>query len=238
MSDTPTKRCTKCGHEFPATPEYFYRRTASKDGLQSVCIPCRKVIKAKEYADHREEITARRRQRYADNPGPHKEQARQYYHEHRDVCLARVLVYQARHKHEKTEYDRLYYAKNQEKRAVQRKRWYKANPERVNHNRRRWIEANVDKARLMRRAITHRYRARKRAATGAHTGDDIRRQYVAQNGKCWWCDQELNGSFDVDHLVPLSRGGSDAPENIVIACQYCNRSKGGKLPHEWNGRLL
>jgi 5-methylcytosine-specific restriction endonuclease McrA len=42
-------------------------------------------------------------------------------------------------------------------------------------------------------------------------------------------------------VIPLDRGGSNGPENIVIACPECNHSKHNKLPHEWNGsggRLL
>lgn len=33
-----TKRCTKCGQEYPATPEYFHRH---KDKLRSHCKSCR-----------------------------------------------------------------------------------------------------------------------------------------------------------------------------------------------------
>lgn len=37
----------------------------------------------------------------------------------------------------------------------------------------------------------------------------------------------------VDHVVPLSRGGADDAENIVISCPTCNLHKHNKLPHEW-----
>lgn len=43
MSDsTPLKRCSKCGIEYPATPEYFTRCKSSKDGLYWRCKTCRK----------------------------------------------------------------------------------------------------------------------------------------------------------------------------------------------------
>ena len=29
----------------------------------------------------------------------------------------------------------------------------------------------------------------------------------------------------VDHIVPVSRGGSNGPENIVLACWECNMAK-------------
>jgi 5-methylcytosine-specific restriction endonuclease McrA len=45
---------------------------------------------------------------------------------------------------------------------------------------------------------------------------------------------EVGDKYHVDHVVPLSRGGSDGPENIVISCPRCNCSKSSKLPEEWN----
>jgi 5-methylcytosine-specific restriction endonuclease McrA len=81
-------------------------------------------------------------------------------------------------------------------------------------------------------------RIKKLGATGSHTAADIKLQYRSQNGKCWHCNKPLNGVFEVDHLIPLDRGGSNWPNNLVCSCQFCNRSKNNKLTHEWNGRLL
>jgi hypothetical protein len=39
-----TKRCTKCKKEFPKTREFFYKRSASKDGLQPHCKNCQLEI--------------------------------------------------------------------------------------------------------------------------------------------------------------------------------------------------
>lgn len=40
-----TKICTKCKKEFPATPEYFYKRAVSKYNLRSECKKCTKKFK-------------------------------------------------------------------------------------------------------------------------------------------------------------------------------------------------
>lgn len=39
-SETPLKKCTKCGQGFPATTEYFHPANKTKDGLRSRCRPC------------------------------------------------------------------------------------------------------------------------------------------------------------------------------------------------------
>lgn len=41
---------------------------------------------------------------------------------------------------------------------------------------------------------------------------------------------EPNLLLEVDHIVPVSRGGLSAPENLQTLCWRCNRTKGAKLP--------
>jgi 5-methylcytosine-specific restriction endonuclease McrA len=48
---------------------------------------------------------------------------------------------------------------------------------------------------------------------------------------CQYCGREQHG-LTVDHVVPRSRGGTSAWENIVAACAPCNRKKGNRLPAE------
>lgn len=63
----------------------------------------------------------------------------------------------------------------------------------------------------------------------------VRAQSLHRDGsKCVYCGNE-NGPFHFDHLWPVSKGGSDDANNIVIACAPCNLSKGGKTLAEWVG---
>jgi len=84
-----------------------------------------------------------------------------------------------------------------------------------------------------------RYRARKYHADGADTPFDAHAQFKRQKGRCYYCKSKLT-SYDVEHIVPLSRGGSDRPDNKVLSCHTCNVRKHNKMPHEWayGGRLL
>jgi len=49
---------------------------------------------------------------------------------------------------------------------------------------------------------------------------------------CQYCGQ-VGGELHCDHVVPLSRGGTSDPENLVTACPHCNASKSTKTLEEW-----
>ncbi len=68
--------------------------------------------------------------------------------------------------------------------------------------------------------------------------NDVTLQHKTQKDLCWWCGVKLNGVYEVDHRVPLTKGGSSGAGNIVIACPKCNHKKASRMPYEFNGRLL
>jgi len=76
-------------------------------------------------------------------------------------------------------------------------------------------------------------RARKIAAGGTYTVADIQAQYTTQNGCCFYCGVPLLGTYDMDHRVPLARGGTNWPENMVCACGSCNNRKYTKTDVEF-----
>lgn len=48
--------------------------------------------------------------------------------------------------------------------------------------------------------------------------------------ECWYCGAPLSrqiGSISptLDHLIPLSHGGSNSFSNMVLACRFCNEAK-------------
>ena len=60
----------------------------------------------------------------------------------------------------------------------------------------------------------------------------------ARDGQmCMYCGVETR-NLTRDHLVPKSRGGRDAWENVVAACYKCNHRKGNRLLEESGMELL
>lgn len=59
--------------------------------------------------------------------------------------------------------------------------------------------------------------------------DEVRRRW---KGRCAYCG-EVADPFHVDHVVPISRGGTSSKRNLVLACEQCNLSKGTKTAAEF-----
>lgn len=85
-----------------------------------------------------------------------------------------------------------------------------------------------------------KYRALRKTAEGEYSLDDIIRIYALQRSKCGWCKKSHKKSYHVDHIKPLSKGGSNWPKNLQLLCPGCNLRKTNKDPLLWarqNGRL-
>jgi len=62
-----------------------------------------------------------------------------------------------------------------------------------------------------------------------------RRNLLARDrGRCAYC---ANRADTMDHVVPRSRGGVHAWENVVAACRPCNATKGDRLLAELGAQL-
>lgn len=64
----------------------------------------------------------------------------------------------------------------------------------------------------------------------------IRLQVLDRDGaQCGYC-QDRNGPLEVDHVIPVSKGGKEDLSNLVVACRSCNASKGGLSLEEWRAK--
>jgi hypothetical protein len=78
-----------------------------------------------------------------------------------------------------------------------------------------------------------RYRARQHNAPGSYTYTEVMHLYLAFGKCCAYCRLPIDGLPEPDHVVPLSRGGSNSISNILPSCSMCNSDKRDLLLHEW-----
>lgn len=229
--DTPLKQCRgECKQFKPATTEFFNKKL---DGLTAICKACRSIQRKQP-----EEAAKRRayeNRRYANKDKQLiLEKNKRYRASHREALKAKKAAYNAAHREE----------------AKQRsKAWHKAHLEsahqRNNLYNKAYVKAHPERSRIKR----DNRRARLSSVTGIHTPQQIQEQLKRQKHKCYYCSikfEKRNGNYvyHIDHTFPLSRVSNNIPANdisyLVIACPWCNTSKGNKYPWEWHegGRLL
>lgn len=83
------------------------------------------------------------------------------------------------------------------------------------------------------KAIKNRRRGRQHGSTSHFTWAEFMRLFIRFDRCCAYCEQVIEGQPEPDHVVPLSRGGSNSITNILPCCSLCNADKRDLLLHEW-----
>ncbi len=93
-----------------------------------------------------------------------------------------------------------------------------------------WMVADAVRASL--RLRPGKIDAREAVAIGA-SWSRTRAAVLRRDGRrCRYCGS-TDGPFHIDHIKPRSRGGSNSPRNLTVACRTCNTSKGAKSLKDW-----
>ena len=124
-----------------------------------------------------------------------------------------------------------YYQANREKILEREKQYKQENREKIAEYKKQYQQANRDKS----NARSQKRRALKRKAAGNATAAEIQARFDYHGNRCYYCG--CDGKMTIEHRIPLSRGGTHWPANIVPACQSCNYSKGTKTEKEFNKPL-
>jgi len=125
---------------------------------------------------------------------------------------------------------RRYRAKHRDKELVRRRALARLleNKLKAKEGYKRWAQSELGRSYFKER--DHRRRARMRFVKTSPCLLKIRELRKATT--CHWSGVRLN-AITIDHVIPIARGGSHTPDNLVAACLRCNSSKRERLPQEW-----
>jgi 5-methylcytosine-specific restriction endonuclease McrA len=64
--------------------------------------------------------------------------------------------------------------------------------------------------------------------------------YKRDNGQCQYCGIKTNdyADYNIEHVIPTSRGGKNVWSNLVLACLSCNNKKGNRNLKDTNLKLI
>lgn len=214
----PFRLCKRCNTEYPLTTEYFHRSKAHAFGLSFTCKSCAKY-KSKTWRQ--------------ENPERNKDNIDRWKSEHPDRVKQLSLQGMNRRRVKFQAYSRERYWRNKEAFLLKASIGYYKHREKRRNKAKEWRSNNPEANSVYRQ----RRRARMKNAKGDHSSNDIKHLYEQQEGKCGYCGISIywvvKRDVQIDHVVPISRGGSNSADNLVICCGICNASKHNKTLDEW-----
>lgn len=237
-SSIPQKRCSKCKQFYPPTTEYFHRNKNAKDGLNWSCKSCAKAYRLthlevfkranekfnQSHPSARAEATKRYR---INHPDRKRQQKRDYAKKHPDKIKALNKGNYERHKDVRKAQQREY--NKTENARLSARRNYRNHRDSILVKKKEYAANNP----LKMKANWQNMRALRLNAEGSHTDEDILNMYYDQEGHCGYCGIAVFDNYHVDHIQPVSKGGSNWPSNLLICCPECNLSKHNKTVEEW-----
>lgn len=120
------------------------------------------------------------------------------------------------------------------------RKWYQANikdeqrkaRERMALRAQNLTQEQKDRQRITGIIAANRRRALERQVTAAKiTRKQIRDRFQQFGNACAYCGN--TNSLQVEHVVPVSRGGTHAIGNIIPACSRCNQNKHANEVYSW-----
>lgn len=120
-----------------------------------------------------------------------------------------------------------------ERTRIDQKKRHRANPEPFRERGRNYYRAHREEIILKNDIHIHKRRALKLGNGGTHTPEQLQDLLILQEYRCAYCGASLLEKRHLDHIVPLTRGGSNDISNLAYTCPRCNLSKNNKTLDEW-----
>lgn len=156
---------------------------------------------------------------------------------YRERILSNHRRYQDAHREELRSKNRERYHKNRERDKANVRKWALANPDKRKTYCARYLERHPNVIRDYQKANPEKVRhwqrmneAKRRGSKGKCSLDQWRSRLSVYGNSCAYCGTNLRCSVvHREHVIPIAKGGSSWPSNLVPSCKKCNHRKHVKI---------
>lgn len=153
---------------------------------------------------------------------------KKYVEENKESKYAANYAYTASHRKEKAVYDKHRRDEFGDEIRREKRRYYHSGGKEVGDV---WKKANKKLVRVY--ASKGAAKRRTLLVDSNLSHKEVLYWLESQDPVCTYCGTCCKEYYEIDHVIPLSRGGSHSLGNLAVSCLSCNRSKKDKLLEEW-----
>lgn len=218
------KFCNGC--KIDKNIEDFGVNSKSKDGLKSRCRDCLRA-ENRVYAKSQREIPERRVLLNKRNKDYKKRSRIENPQLFKNQMSLHKKTFEIKHPGRISEQRKKYYNNNRDKEIKSGKEWAKNNPDKIKKYSKNTYIKNPNRFKLN---ANKRRAHKKNALTQKFSKDQLDQRMSVFGNKCIYC----GGPFQqIDHLIPISKGGPHCLSNFRPSCRSCNNKKSNKNAKEW-----
>lgn len=199
------------------------------------------------YAANKERLKANSRAWWHANRDRLLQYDKDRYPKRREQTLARLKEEYRKNPERQRARNKIYWAKNKDRLSLVSRRWRQKNADWKRRYNAEYTRSNPNKVRIWSKKWANKnpgkikaYDVNRRARElGSVINAEAVKQFFAwiknqDYVTCTYCGCYITGkSVHIDHIVPLSRGGTHDPHNFAVSCPHCNQSKSDFLLSEW-----
>lgn len=210
------KTCNTCGIEksLDCFSTKGWNKAKTEKRVNGRCKECHKAYMGKHYAENKDHILAACKEYREDPSNNVKAKKKAYSDSKRGKALQKSRA-------------KRHYEANKQDYIDRATAWGKENPEYIRERAAKYRHENRERCRQQVR--------KRRSGAGSFSTPKWKSRLEYYGERCVYCGSAER--IEIEHRIPLSRGGTNQPANLVPACKSCNCSKGTLTEREYLCKL-